>query len=296
MNISAKVIADSIGNHGIRITSFELEFPRIILAEFNTHRMFSRNAASTRAVPLSKQLEYLSKDFFKPTPFTKNKPGMASNEAAEKQSEASSFWNCAMESAKTAVSALNDIGISKQHAGRIIEPFSFIKVVCTSTDYANFFHLRRHPDAQPEIHELAEKMWNVREASTPNLLSVGEWHLPYIDSFRLQTRSGLFYRAGEDVIDLETAKMISASLCAQVSYRKADESIEKAKSIYARLVESKPCHSSPMEHQATPMDYSPDQELWAAGVTHVNQYDKFSGNFRGWIQMRHLIPDNTCFG
>lgn len=297
MSTSAKIIADSISPDGVRITTFELEFPRIILAEFNTHRLFSRNAASTRAIPLTKQLDYLVNRHFEPCPFTKNKPGMASNEPCDNQEEASKIWSDTMSQVADAVSRLNDLGVSKQHAGRLLEPFTMIKVVVTATEYDNFFWLRNHPDAQPEIAELARVMWEEytnRDIDLGSIvatrtihLEANEWHVPYF-------KDGFWTPDMEE--SLEDALAISSSCCAQVSYRKLDDSLEKARDIFKRLVESKPVHASPFEHQATPLTYGMAGDVQVKGTTHFdNKGNAWSGNFRQWVQHRQLIPEHTCW-
>lgn len=295
MFTSAKIIADSISPDGVRITTFELEFPRIILAEFNTHRLFSRNAASTRAIPLTKQLDYLVNRHFEPHPFTKNKPGMASNEPCDHQEEASKIWSDAMGRVTEAVSKLNDLGVAKQHAGRLLEPFTMIKVVCTATEFDNFFWLRNHPDAQPEIAELARVMWEEYKSGNPNKLKANEWHVPYYENG--------YWIPLEETPDkdtwgatLEDALAISSSCCAQVSYRKLDDSLDKARDIFKRLVESKPVHASPFEHQATPLTVGMGGETQVRGTTHFdNRGRAWSGNFRQWVQHRQLIPEHTCW-
>ncbi len=304
MTISAKVIADSIAPNGKRITTFELEYPRFIHAEFMTHRLFSRNAASSRAIPVKKAIELIKEDTAKPIHWGKNQTGMSAKEECDAYLGGDSefrgysredWWDEARDAAIIHAREFDRQGYHKQIVNRILEPFSHIKVVCTATEYDNFFYLRCHPDAQPEIQALANLMWEARAASTPKLLKVGEWHVPYF-------REG-YWTPNNDDDTLEDAKAVSASCCAQVSYRKLDDSIEKAHDIFNRLVESKPVHASPFEHQATPMEYG-DHDYVPEGITHFTVVngnhemagtitDAWSGNFRGWIQHRHLIPDNT---
>jgi hypothetical protein len=159
------------------------------------------------------------------------------------------------------------LGLHKQTANRILECWVTVKVVATATDWDNFFHLRNHSDAQPEIHELARQMVQLYYNNDPKLLAYGQWHLPYVDQGEFK---------GESV---ENLLKLSTSLCAQTSYRKADDSIEKAVIIYDKLVTSVPVHSSPTEHQATPLE----------------DVNEVSGNLRGWKQFRSLIPKNTCY-
>jgi hypothetical protein len=49
-------------------------------------------------------------------------------------------------------------------------------------------------------------------------------------------------------------------------------------------------HMSPFEHQATPMRMDSFNVHAEDGITHIDKYDNlWSGNFRGWIQYRHLL-------
>ena len=295
MTISAKVIADSIssGKERIRITTFELEYPRFIHAEFMTHRMFSRNAASSRAIPIMRQIELIEENLAEPVHWGKHQPGMQADEelSPPRKKAAQKVWRWAGKMACKVGKALVRIGAHKQFVNRILEPWAHIKVVCTATEFDNFFWLRKHKDAQPEIKELAERMWEARSASTPKSLSVGDWHVPYF-------KEG--YWCSEDEMSLEDALMISSSCCAQVSYRKLDGDLDKAKRVYGRLVTSKPVHASPFEHQATPMVKNKGLSLahgrMETGATHMDKdYYWWSGNFRGWTQHRQLIEDHVCW-
>lgn len=293
--ITAKIIADSVSPVGKRITTFELEFPKFLVAEFNTHRMISRNSASSRAIPINKVIEGIQKNPVIPVWWGKNQSGMQAKEElddAEKKhnfvalnsrgkfdivkisdrEHAKNLWLQARDSAIEYANRLSDLGLHKQIVNRILEPWVVTKVVATATDWDNFFFLRNHEDAQPEIHVLAEIMVNLYYGNTPQLLNYGEWHLPYVDY-----QDGLYFSGGE-LISLEDGKKVSASLCAQTSYRKADESVSKACNVYERLVGSSPKHSSPFEHQATPLEDS----------------NAVSGNLRGWRQLRKDISEETC--
>lgn len=311
--ISAKIIAHSKSSvTGKEIVTFELEYPRFIHAEFMTHRLFSRNAASSRAIPVEKMLETINNNPAMPEYWGKNQAGMSAAEEVDDltKSDAIHKWRWALEEASKQASYLYKIGVHKQIVNRLVEPFSHIKVVCTATEYDNFFHLRKHKDAQPEIRILAERMWQALQESKPQLLHPGEWHLPYIDVWR-NDNGCLGYinpnfndKSSEDetFLDEDVALKISASLCAQVSYRKSDDSLEKALIIYDRLVNSSPVHASPFEHQATPMpiflptDYLRGHIWNVDGITHEDKNGNlWSGNFKGWIQHRQLIPNNAVW-
>lgn len=315
MTIKATIIADSVSAvTGKRITTFELEYPRFIHAEFMTHRLFSRNAASSRAIPVAKAIELIIADTARPLHWGKNQPGMSAKEECDESVNVfidyetgnidlsrETAWDFARNEAISIAKSFNAAGYHKQIVNRLLEPFTHIKVVCTATDYTNFFWLRKHPDAQPEIQELAERMWEEMEKSEPSTLHVGDWHTPYYESgfwcgYEEDEDTGVFVDLHGNT--LEDALMISSSQCAQVSYRLVDDSLEKAKMIYDRLVNSKPVHASPFEHQATPIAYYDDEDdvyhAWGKGVTHEDANGRaWSGNFMDWIQHRQLIPGNA---
>lgn len=307
--ITAKIIADSVSAHtGQRITTFELEYPRFIHAEFMTHRQFSRNAASSRAIPIAKMIELVKENPAMPIHWGKNQSGMQANEQLpyDDITEAMDTWLWSCGNSIIAVNMLNELGLHKQVANRLLEPFQNIKVVCTATSYDNFFHLRYHKDAQPEIQELARKMYQHLQISKPQELSYGEWHLPYVASMRDEKGQLLYFTYLDDgfrqFLTLEQAQKISCSCCAQVSYRKTDDSLEKAIAIYDKLVNSQPVHASAFEHCATPTDifkYSliDTNSLLEDGITGLSYGEKcslISGNFTNWIQYRQLIKDHDC--
>lgn len=313
MEIKATIIAHSKSSvNGKEIITFELEYPRFIHSELMTHRLFSRNAASSRAIPVAKMIEQVRNDPAMPIHWGKNQPGMQAKEelVGFNLTYVQQDWESAANYAAICAASMETYGAHKQIVNRILEPFQMMKTVLTATEFDNFFWLRKHPDAQPEIKYLAELMWDVLRASEARELHPGWWHTPYFDN-------GYWcpFMMDEDCYDnpttLDEALAISSSCCAQVSYRKLDDSLEKAKDIFGKLIESKPCHASPCEHQATPMEESGefwdesgdygvnclcDPDTWQEGITHVDRNGNFwSGNFKGWIQHRQLIEDNVCW-
>lgn len=302
--ITARILADSIAPCGTRMTTFEIEYPRFILAELNTHRMLSKNSASSRAIPVKAMHEHMRKFPAEPVHWGKNQPGMQAKEelTGNDLGDVQFMWSRAMQDAMHWASQMSErAGLHKQVANRITEPWMIMKTVISGTEWANFWWLRAHADAQPEIHELATKMFTAYNASTPQALQPGEWHLPYVKTYR-DTHTGILHYldADDKYITSEQARVISASCCAQVSYRKSDDSYEKAEKIYRQLIESQPCHASPVEHQATPMAYnkmiSSDAEYWEPGITHLSANgDYWSGNLRDWIQFRKLIPNEAVW-
>ena len=299
--ISAKIIADSVNQNGTRMTTMEIEYPRFILAELNTHRMLSKNSASSRAIPVKAMHEHIMQAPAAPVYWGKNQAGMQAKEQLTEydMSRAKHIWTKAKEDAIYWAKALADLELHKQIANRVTEPWMTMKTVISGTEWANFFWLRNHADAQPEIAELARKMHEAMAASKPQLLGSGEWHVPYVKTYR-DTHTGVLHYVDADdkYITAEEARIISSSCCAQVSYRKSDDSYEKAVKIYKQLIESTPAHASPVEHQATPMNKGTVcalvPEIWRPGITHVDRNCQlWSGNLRDWIQFRKLIANEA---
>lgn len=310
--VSAQIIAHSKSSiTGKEIVTFELIYPRFIHSELMTHRLFSRNAASSRAIPVSKMIEMVRENPAAPIHYGKNQPGMQAKEELDDWNKGCvvEAWVSAATHAARLAEDMNKWGAHKQIVNRILEPFQWMKTVVTSTEWDNWFWLRNHPDAQPEIKRLAEVMLEALANSEAIPLFPGDWHVPYYDN-------GTWIAGVDEKNTLEEALAISASCCAQVSYRKLDDSLEKAKDIFAKLIESKPCHASPCEHQATPMkkthaygqapDFHPSEKgtcnhpasaySWEEGVTHADRKGNlWSGNFKGFVQHRQLIPDNACW-
>jgi hypothetical protein len=300
--ISARILADSISPEGHRMTSMELEYPRFILAELNTHRMLSKNSASSRAIPIATMHRQIVESPATPVYWGKNQPGMSAKEevSPDVMEFAEELWHKGMYEAIEIAAKLSSIGLHKQIANRITEPWMMMKTVISGTEWANLLYLRNHPDAQPEFAELAQCIQDVLDLSSPTELQPGEWHLPYVDLYRSDYDGILHYIGPEGMpLSIENARILSASCCAQVSYRRNDNSMEKAKMIYDKLINSTPAHASPVEHQATPMNltnWEVDPEYWQEGITHVSaNCDLWSGNLRGWIQFRKLIPNEAVW-
>lgn len=262
--ITAKVIADSVNTYDQRITTLELQYPRFIHSEFMTHRVFSRNAASSRAIPVAKMIEQVRHDPAMPVHWGKNQPGMQAHQEVPHAEHVKDLWRQAARLAADQAEALAAVGLHKQVANRLLEPFQLMRTIVTATEWSNFFHLRDHDDAQPEIRALAVAMREAMEASTPKRLREGEWHLPYVLESEVR------------LVREEVLRMLSTARCARVSYLTHDgqtPDVDKDIALYERLVGSHPIHASPAEHQATPAKYATDR----------------SGNFKGWIQHRKLI-------
>lgn len=272
--IEAKVIEDSVSEQGKRITTLQIKFHRFILPEFNTHRVFSRNFSSSRAIPTKKLLEQVRNDPATPVHWGANQAGMQAERELEGDAlkNAQFAWKRAAESAALMAETMSDLGAHKQIVNRIIEPFLWANGIVTSTEWDNWFELRAHPDAQPEIHELALRMQDAMAASAPRLLKAGEWHLPYITE---EERNDPFYEIEANKLSNMLAK-ISAARCCRVSYLKHDgtkANKDEDLALFMRLAGAEPLHASPLEHQATPSHYN-EKHLW--------------GNFFGWTQYRKV--------
>lgn len=292
MTISAKIIADSISPDAIRLTTMELKYPRFIHAEFMTHRVFSRNASSSRAIPVEKMIQAVLDDPAMPIYWGKNQPGMQAKvelEGDEKRA-AMRAWLDGMNQAVQCAHRLIDLGVHKQIANRMIEPWSHITVVVTATEWSNFLHLRDHEDAQPEIAELARCVRAELVLGNPVLLQPGEWHVPYVTPKDVETICN-YISNKVDTFDeyIKIARQVSAARCARVSYLTHDgkaPDIETDLALFERLVGSSPLHASPTEHQATP----DGQYHVKGGGLEQWQNPALHGNLTGWVQHRKLLP------
>ena len=314
-NITAKVICDSISEQGIRLTTFEIEYPRIVMSEFNTMRAISKNSSSSRAIPVSKMLEHTKNINLKPVYFGSKKSGMQAGDelVGEDLLYAKSTWESALHSMVHSAKILDDCGVAKEVTNRLVEPFQLVKVVCTATDWDNFFNLRLHPDSDPNICMLAYKMYQAMQESKPIDLKVGEWHLPFVNVGWNGKGEMCYFDEDFNSVELEQAIKLSAASCASVSYRTEGMTLEKADKIFDMLIKAEVIHASPFEHLATPIskeieiensDYLTvgfinkvgDSNTWQQGITHMNKQGQLcSGNLRGWVQYRHLLPNNTYY-
>lgn len=276
MTTEAKILAHSRVPSGQEVVTFQLRYWRAIHAEVMTHRVFSRNASSSRAIPVKKMIDDVLTDPAMPVFWGKNQSGMQAREelSGDERAAAVRLWLESRDRAVEQVDKLVSLGLHKQVSNRVLEPWMHISVVLTSTieGLANFWHLRDHPDAQPEIQELARVMRDAYDASTPRLLGMGQWHLPYIT-------------AEEEVsgLSLDVLRRVSAARCCRVSYNKHDgspASVEDDLALCERLVGSKPLHASPFEHQAEP-------DCWTVGDEWAHPH--LHGNLPGWIQFRKTL-------
>lgn len=265
MGYSTRILLDSIAPCGKRLTTWELTYPRFVHAELMTHRLFSRNSASSRAIPIEKLIERVEKDPAMPVFWGKNQKGMQAEVemSSEEQRHASEQWLLARDLAVQQCKHLAGLGVHKQLANRVIEPWMFITVIVSATEYSNWFHLRNHRAAQPEIAWVARDMWKKFNEQKPMPRQAGAWHLPLIS---LEEAMGT---------EEATLKKVSTGRCARVSYlthegvRDMEKDIELHDKLCSGPATGEPGHWSPFEHVAQALD-KPDR----------------IGNFIGWKQYR----------
>lgn len=268
--IEAKIIEDSVTPNGCRLTTLELQYPRFIHGEVLTHRVFTRNAMSSRAIPVAKMIEQVRSNPARPLKFLLNKPGMQATEAGDDlwQVSCEALWQEAAESAAAFAERMVGFNVHKQFANRLLEPFQWMKTIVTATEWDNFFALRCHPDAQPEFQALACRMRDAMWSSPVHpraYLGEGQaaWHLPYVSDEERYTHP------------VEILLKLSTARCARVSYLTHDgenPDVDKDVALYERLVGAEPRHSSPAEHQAR-----------------AALLPTMSNNFRGWTQHRAYL-------
>ena len=240
----AKVIKDSIDLHGQRLTTMVVTFPRCVLAEFNTHRAFSKNTSSSRAQPFSTMIANVAGRFYIPEDVRLNEPGMQGFENLNEEQMESfkdwyyKIWEYVVEGCEN---MYDDVKVHKQHINKIFENFGYVDMVVTSTEWQNFLNLRDHEAAHPEMQKLAKYMRVALESSKPDLLFKGEYHLPFIE------------QAEKEYFRIEQLIKASVSRGARTSYKLHDGStvdIDKDVKLYEKLTTASPIHASPLEHVA----------------------------------------------
>lgn len=266
--ISVRVLADSISPSGKRITTFSLRYARFIHSEVLTHRSFSRNSSSSRAIPIKKNIKQVWTEPVKPIYWGKAQPGMLVTEelGPVRRFLCKSIWWLASKLACCIAKCFEVLGLAKSFSNRILEPFIYISTIITATEWDNMYSLRVASDSQPEFLQLAKLMLEAQNNSTPELLNIGEWHLPYIT------------KEEKEIFKTEELIKMSMARCARVSTLNHDGTIPN---IWAdvkladRLI--KDGHMSPSEHVCTPLDIPTER----------------SANLIGWKSYRTTLP-NEC--
>jgi hypothetical protein len=300
MTITAKIVADSVNPDGVRITTLQLRYPKIIHGEFLTHRVFSRNSSSSRAIPVERLIKDVLDDPIIPSYWGSNRPGMqAGGEISDpvevdvkqwvlnpspeegrgdwnelptyhtRKFERDAAWLDARDRCVETARAFTKAGYHKQIVNRLLEPWCHINTVVTSTEWDNFFKLRCHPDAQPEMQMLAETVRDAINASKPIQLGWSQWHLPYVE--------GVYGHIDNNIKS-------SVARCARVSYLTHDQkqtTVEEDLKLFERLTSADPKHLSPTEHQAQARENWPEARM--------NDPSDSSNFHSSWLQYRKLI-------
>lgn len=356
--IKAKIVADSLSPQGDRLTSVLCTFPRIILAEVNTHRMLSKNTSSSRAIPFNKMVEAIKTNPFIPIAWQKHHSGMQGTDYFKNHEDydlgITNQWLEARDKAIYQAKLLNSQGVTKQLCNRLLEPFMWTTMLITGSKegWNNFFELRNpvyevdanvfgikqfkskkdaknycdmngvhyYPSTdeewlkvnkgQAEIHimELAEKIYDAMDESTPKQLKAGEWHIPFLDKITNYSNIPENSLPEEIVKNFEENDIkISTAMAARTSYTVVGEekevSYEKLIELHDRLIAQNPPHSSPAEHCARAMNFEEYESFvkgnieWSGG-----QYDKqlatkgtegWCRNYKGFISYRHILENGA---
>jgi hypothetical protein len=261
----------------VRLTTVELTYPLVVHAEFMTHRAFSRNAASARAIPTARVIKAVEENPFIPIHWGAAQKGMQAFEEVhpEVQEECRKDWLASRDHALDMARSLMKRGVHKQIANRLLAPFQWITVVASGTSdaWANFFHLRCHKMAEPHMQMLALTAREVYSTSRPELGPAGWWHLPYVTDVERTTHEDALFLA-----------KVSASRCARISYltRSDVRTISEDIALYERLVGGSRVHASALEHPAKVVRSQVNRPSW------------MRANFEPpWQQLRKMVPRDT---
>lgn len=303
---SARVIADSITETGNRLITFEATCWRPVLAEQNTHCVLSRNSASSRAIPVTKQLARFAEDFAAPIVWPKEQKGMqgGSNLEGQPLSAAQTLWAGLAQYIHTEISDYvkrypdEETRLHKSMLNRWLETGLWQTQIISATQWDGYFWQRCHKDAEPHIRAMAQAMKDAADASTPTSLVPGQWHLPYWSptngGHEDDNNEAIKLADGNYSGMIEIAKKCSAARCARVSYltQNGVRDLSEDLTLYDRLTANRvgsedPPHASPLEHVATP---------WAENSQYVTMPNGNSmgplpklGKFVGWLQLRHEV-------
>lgn len=312
-NIDAHIIAASRNPNGQELITAILRYPRWVHAELMTHRMFSRNAASSRAIPVDKMRRIIIENPAVPEYWGANKTGMQPGEVlkGEELDKVMFAWEAQKNIALVVADSLQAHHLHKGVANRILEPFMPYTVLVSATSWGNFFKLRAHKDALPEFQILAHRMLNAYLDTPRSELEWGEWHVPFGD---------MMYPD----LDTDTQRKVAIARAARLSYLTydGDQSLEKDLDLYHQLMVAEPLHASPAEHVAyaaqhlwlnTDAPVDDHETAWTAEFTaessvslsrdmaYANSfplpYDlhmHHQGNFSGFTQYRKTLPQENA--
>lgn len=307
--MQVEIILASASNTGCPpIYTIRMRYPRPIHGEIMTHRVFGRNARSSRAVPVRTMLNEVRRIPYVPWHWGKNQKGMQASEECnepvmvtdirysdeygldwyETNVAREEAWLKARDTCAEIAEAYMDAGYHKQNPNRLLEPFSWIDTLITATQWDNFLWLRQHHAAEPHLQDLANLVAHAIEHADIQHLEFGDWHLPYITDDDYQWAAERFL--GEEENGWSWLCKISAARCARISYKPFDgnASYERELDRYNLLITDERVHASPLEHQASPDNFNAANGEW--------DHPHFHGNLTGWIQARKLVPNEVYHG
>lgn len=309
------VLASRCKTTGRKVYTLHLRYPRVIHGEMMAHRVFNRNARSSRAVPIMTLLAEIRSSAFIPWHWTGKKAGMQGVPGWQEKvlvkgaaalhvdndvpvdNEAAWLWGRDMMC--DLAESFADAGYHKQVANRLVEPWMWMDLLVTSVHWANFLHLRDHPDAEPHIRDLAVLVGKALDAAQCEDLTPGEWHLPYIFTPDWEEARARF---GSLSAQIEWLKKISAARCARISYAPfdGDPSYEREIERFEMLVGNDAVHASPLEHQCTPDRHMVIETSYWDGEDLVRDvsitgggHPELHGSLTGFIQFRKTVPNEA---
>lgn len=264
-----------VGEEEVFDISVSSDYHNFLANGITVHNCFSRNASSSRAIPVAKVIEQVRNDPFIPSHVYMNQSGMVGTvEASEDTYESfKGLWLKAVDNAVAVAESMVDLGVHKQHVNRILEPFQYINVIVTATEWDNFLHLRLASDAQPEMQDLARAIKGEMDKVGNTIISVyhicGKYvSLPFITQEEVDDHCMNSFSSSEVLIN--DLMLISSARCARVSYNNHDGSCpdeRKDKKLARRLFDAG--HLSPMEHPC----------IWAGDM-------RYHRNLYGWESLR----------
>tara|TARA_Y100000310_G_C20649104_1_gene798360 strand:- start:1050 stop:2012 length:963 start_codon:yes stop_codon:yes gene_type:complete len=299
----AEVVQHSASPNGAELLTVSVKYPLLIHAEFLRHRQLSRCVKSNRAIPCKAIRAEVLSDPYVPQWFGKNQKGMVSDEQVRFPRLAKALWKGARYPAVFAHWIGEKVFSGhKEWLNRLLNPWQWVRETITATEWDNLYNLRIHKDAQRDIRDVVEAIYNVSLQSRPLSIKAGEYHVPYVARKFNEVGCMVYKDSDGSVLDVTQAIESSAARCARSSYDNHDKtacSWQGDVELYKTLISSVPAHASPVEHQATPMmDNVPEvlgRRVWESGTTHIDaQMGYWSGNLKGWVQHRQTLKGHTC--
>jgi thymidylate synthase ThyX len=307
--ISAQVVQASRSPSGKTVYTFNVTYGLIVHAEQLRHRLFSNSVKSNRAIPMKVLRKEVLKNPYVPVWMGKHQKGMVADKEVKNPKQAVRLWKAARYPACVFHWVAEKIGAHKEWANRLLNPWQFVSQTITATEFDNFFVLRLHKDAQKDIQELAQCMYEAKEAAEVMDIKLGEYHVPYVDRQRSANGTLMYFDNNGTVLTKEQAVKCSAARVARSSYNNHDKTsalYENDIKLYNMLIESKPTHASPVEAQCTP--FAKDRvtafskpevkKVWQQdGATHIDSLGNvWSGNLKGFCQVRQTLDDHCEWG